>query len=223
VGPWLGACIVPARISNALHLEEGAEVLEVRLPPPAYRWGNRLQTPADTQTAHAFMRYSLAPAKMQYAFRTLLMLYTAAFALYVAATHRATLDAVVGTPTSDAAWVQTTLPLGEGGCGVASAADVAPVAPMAEVLQSLAQAEPMLGGDRQLVFPLATEVGLLDALNARLPPPLEPLANWKRTGKVKQPEGEVRSQHWWSARLTPLKAAALLEAATGQDVASLEA
>jgi len=76
----------------------------------------------------------------------------------------------VGTPTSDGAWVQTTLPLsGEGGCGVASAVDVAPVARSAGVMQFLARAELMLGCDRQLVVPLANDAGLLDALNARLP------------------------------------------------------
>jgi len=87
---------------------------------------------------------------------------------------------VVGTPTSDAAWVQTTLPLSEG-CGIASAADVAPVAQLAGVMQFLARAEPMLGFDRQLVVPLATEAGLRDALNAPLPQALEPLASWTRT------------------------------------------
>jgi len=57
-----------------------------------------------------------------------------------------------------------------GGCGVASALDVAPVARLAGVLQLLARAEPILGCDRQLVVPLATEAGLLDAFYARLPP-----------------------------------------------------
>jgi len=84
---------------------------------------------------------------------------------------------VVGTPVSAAAWVQATLPISEGGCGVASASDVAPVARLAGILQFLARAEPMLDCDRQQVIPLATEAGLLDALNARLPPTLEPLAS----------------------------------------------
>jgi len=70
-------------------------------------------------------------------------------------------DAVVGMPTSDAAWVQTTLPMSEGGCGVASAADVAPVAQLAGVMKFLARAEPMLGCVRQLVVPLATEAGFI--------------------------------------------------------------
>jgi len=90
-------------------------------------------------------------------------------------------------------------------------------------MQFLARAEPLLGRDLQLVVPLATEAGLLDALNARLPPALEPLASWTRTGKVELPDGEVRRQHWWSARMTQVKAAALLEAATGRDVPRLGA
>jgi len=61
------------------------------------------------------------------------------------------------------------MPVNEGGCGVASAFDVAPVARLAGVLQFLARAEPLQGCDRQLVMSLA-EAGLLDALNARLPP-----------------------------------------------------
>jgi len=85
-------------------------------------------------------------------------------------------------------------------------------------MQFLARAEPLLGCDRQQVVPLATEAGLLDALNVRLPPALEPLASWTRTGKVELPDGDMRRQQWWSARLTQVKAAALLEAATGRGV-----
>jgi len=132
-------------------------------------------------------------------------------------------DAVVGTPTSDAAWVQTTLPMSEGGCGVASAAEVAPVARLAGVMQFLARVELMLGCDRQLIVPLATEAGLLDALNARLPPALEALGSWTRTGKSELPDEDVRRQHWWSSRVTQAKAAALLEAATWRDIPRLEA
>jgi len=116
-------------------------------------------TLADTQSAHALMQSCLGPAKVQYALRTLPLRHTAAFAADVTATQRATWDAVVGAPTSDAAWGQTTLPLGEGGCGIASASDMAPVARMAGVMQFLARAEPMLSCDRQLVVPLATEAG----------------------------------------------------------------
>jgi len=149
--------------------------------------------------------------------------HTAVFAADVTGTQRATWDAVVGTPTSDAAWVQTTLPMSEGGRGVASAIDVAPVARLAGIMQFLARAEPMLGCDRQLVVPLATEAGLLNALNARLPPGLEPLTSWTRMGKVELPDGDVRRQHWWSSRVTQVKAASLLEAAIGRDVPRLHA
>jgi len=90
-------------------------------------------------------------------------------------------------------------------------------------MQFLAGAELMLGCDRQLVMPLATEAGLLGALNARLPPALEPMASWTRTGKVELPDGDVRRQHRWSSRVTLAKAAALLEAATGRDIPRLEA
>jgi len=71
--------------------------------------------------------------------------------------------------------------------------------------------------------PLATEEGQLDALNAHLPPALEPLASWTRTGKVELPDGDFRRRHWWSSRVTQAKAAELLEAATGRDVPRLEA
>jgi len=169
------------------------------------------------------MRSCLGKAKVQYALRSLPLRHTAVFAADVTATQRATWDAVVGTPTSDAAWVQTTRPMSEGGCGVASAADVAPVARLGGIMQFLAWAEPKLGCDRQLVLPLATEAGLLDALNAHLPPALEPLASWTRTGKVELPDGNVRRQHWWSSRVTQVKAAALLDLATGRDVPRLEA
>jgi len=84
---------------------------------------------------------------------------------------------VVGTPVSAAAWMQATLTISEGGCGVASASNVPPVTRLAEILQFLARAQPTLDCDRQLVFPLITKAGLLDALNARLQPALELLAS----------------------------------------------
>jgi len=60
-------------------------------------------------------------------------------------------------------------------------------------MQFLARAEPLRG--RQLVVPLATEAGLLDALNARVRPAIDSLASWTRTGKVQVPDGYVGSQH----------------------------
>jgi len=40
---------------------------------------------------------------------------------------------------------------------------------------------------------------------------------------VELPDGNVRRHYWWSSRLTQVKVAALLEAATGRDVPRLEA
>jgi len=178
---------------------------------------------ADTKCSHALMRSCLGPAKVQYAIRTLPLRHTAVFAADVTAIQRATWDAVVGTPTSDAAWVQNTLAMSDGGFGVASAPDDAPVLRRAGVMQFIARAEPMLGFDRQLVVPLADEAGQLDALNACLSPALESLASCYRTGKVELPDGDVRRQHWWSSRLTRAKPAAPLEAATGRDIPRLKA
>jgi len=110
--------------------------------------------------------------------------------------QRAKWNTVVGTPFSAAAWVQATLPISERGCGVTSVSDVAPVARLAGILQFLARAEPVLDCDRQLVVPLATEQGLLDAFNSPLPPTLDSLESWLRTGKVELPDGEVRRQQW---------------------------
>jgi len=94
---------------------------------------------------------------------------------------------------------------------------------LAGVMQFLARAEPLLGCDRQLVVPLAIEAGLLDALNARLPPALEPLASWKHTGKVELPMGTCGVNTCDQPVLTQVKAAALIEGATGRDVPCLEA
>jgi len=134
----------------------------------------------------------LGSSKVQYALRTLPLRHTAVFAADVTVTQRATWAAVVGTHPSDTAWVQTKLPMSEGEGEVASAADVAPVARLGGVTQFLARTEPMLGCERQLIEPLATEAGLLDALYARLPPALDPLASWTRTGSVELPDGDVR-------------------------------
>jgi len=184
--------------------------------------GKFARTCAAVATLADTLRSCQGPTKVHYALRNLQLRQTAAFAEEVTSTQPSTWDSVVGAPTSDAAWVQTTLTLSEGGCGVASASDVAPVARLAGATQFLARAEPMQGCDRQLVVPLATEAGLLDALNARLPPAVEPLASWTRTGKVELPDGDVRRQHLWSARLTQVKAASILNATTGRDVPRLE-
>jgi len=239
VGSGPGARGVPARSSDTPVLgrrHRGAESPDP-IPPLPITGGGPLGCPEGQVRAHMRGRsgpgghperpcaHAVLPgaAKVQYALRTLHIRHTAAFAADVTANQRATWDAVVGTPTSDAAWWRTTLQLSECGCGVASTSDVAPVARLAGVNQFLARAEPFRGCDRQLVLPLATEAGPLDALNARLPLALEPLASWTRTGKVELPDGDVRRQHRWSARLTQMKAAVLLEAATGRDVRCLEA
>jgi len=140
----------PLASARRLHLEAGTEVLGVPVHSPLYhspveahlgalrsqfaRTCTAVAALADTQCAHALVRSCLGLAKVQYALRTLPLRHTAAFEADVTATQRATWDAVVGSSTSDAAWVQTTLPMSEGGCGVASAADVAPVARLAGVM-----------------------------------------------------------------------------------------
>jgi len=204
-GPGLVPAASPFAAATRLLLERGTELLGVPIHAPLYpsplgahlgalkgkfaRTCAAVAALADTQCAHSLMRSCLGPGKVQYALRTLPIRHTAAFAADVTATQRATWDAVVGTPASGAAWVQAKLPLSEGGCGVASASDVAPVTRLAGFMQFLARAEPLLGCDRQLVVPLATEAGLLEVLNARLPPALEPLASWTRTGKWNCPMG----------------------------------
>jgi len=58
-------------------------------------------------------------------------------------------------------------------------------------------------------------------------PAFQPAWNHRRagrgTGKVELPDWDVRRQHLWSARMTQVKAAALLVAATDRDVPRLEA
>jgi len=142
MGPGLVPATSPLAAATRLHLKAGTEVLGVPIHSHLYhspvgahlctlkgkfaRTSAEVAALADTQCAHALMRSGLGPAKVQCALRTLPLRHTAVFAADVTATQRATWDAVVGTPTSDKEWVQTTLPMSEGGCGVASAADVAP-------------------------------------------------------------------------------------------------
>jgi len=80
----------------------------------------------------------------------------------------------------------------------------------------------MLDCDRQFVVPLATEAGLL-TLTPACPPPSNIWRAKYGSGRVELPEGDVRRQHWWSYRVIQVKAAALLEAASGRDVPRLEA
>jgi len=122
-GPGLVPAASPLAPATRLHLEGGTGVLGVPIhsalyPSPVGAHQGALEGRfARTCAAHALMRSCLGPAKVKYAFRTLPNRHTAAFAADVTATQRATWEAVVGTPGSDAAWVQTTLPLSEGGAG----------------------------------------------------------------------------------------------------------
>jgi len=146
-GPGLVHASSPLTSATRLYLEEDMEVLVVPIHSSVYYAlvGTHLGTLkgtfartcaavtalADTQCAHALMLSCPGTPKLQHALRTLPLRYTASFAADVTVTKRASWDAVVGKPTSHAAWVQTTLPMSECGCGVASAADVAPVARLA--------------------------------------------------------------------------------------------
>jgi len=143
-GPGLVPASSPLTAATSLHLEEGTEELGEPIHSPLYqspvgahlgalkgkfaRTCAAVAALADTQCARALMLSCLGPAKVQYALHTLRIRHTAAFAADVTAIQSAIWDAVVGTPTSDAALVQTTLPMSVGGYGLASAADVAPVA-----------------------------------------------------------------------------------------------
>jgi len=133
-GPVLVSAASPLVAATRLHSKGGTDVLGVQIHAPLYpspvwthlvvlrgtfaRTCAAVAALADTQSAHALMRSCLGPAKVQYAIRTLPIRHTAAFAADFTATQRATWDAVVGTPTSDAAWVQTTLPLRRAAAGL---------------------------------------------------------------------------------------------------------
>jgi len=152
-GPGLVPAASPLAAATRLFLEVCTELLGVPTHSPLYpspvgTYVGALKGKFARKCAHALMCSCLRPAKVQYALRTLPIRHTAAFAGDVSGNQRATWDAVVGTPTSDAAWVQTTLTLSEGGCGVASGSNVAPVARLVGVMQFLARAEPFQGCDR---------------------------------------------------------------------------
>jgi len=92
------------------------------------------------------------------------------------------------------------LPLAERG-GFSSAAFLATVARLAGIPQFMAQAEGMLECDRPWLEGVMAEKGMLEAMEAlpaRLPDNLEPLAGWTRTGALSLPHGECRRQKWWS-------------------------
>jgi len=150
----------PLASAPRLHLQQGTEVLGVPIQSPLYpsaveahlvKLGAKFAHTcsavgglADTQSAHALMRNCLGPAKGQYALLTLPLRHTAAFAEGITVTQRAIWNTLVGKPVSAAAWVQATLLVLNGGCGVASASEMVPVAPFVGILQFLARAEPML-------------------------------------------------------------------------------
>jgi len=118
-GPGLVPASSPLTAATRLHLEEVPDVLGVQIHSTLYHApvgthlgtlkGKLARTCAavaaleDTQCTHALIRSCLGPPKVHYALRTLPLRHTAVFRADVTATQRATWDAVVGTPTSDAA------------------------------------------------------------------------------------------------------------------------
>jgi len=210
-GPGLVPAMSPVAAAPRLHLEEGTEVMGIPIHSPVYasaveahlgklgakfaRTCSAVGGQTDSQSVHALLRNCLGTAKVQSALRTLSLRQTAAFSEGVTVTQRSTWNALVGAPVLAAARVQSNLPISEGGCGVASASEVGQVARLAGVKHFFARAEPQLGCERRRVVPLATEGGLLDALNARLQPTLEPLASWRRTSQVELPDEDVRPKH----------------------------
>ena len=81
------------------------------------------------------------------------------------------------------AWMQATLPLSMGGCGIQAADTLAPVARLGGVLQYLRHAKTIAGRAPGLIGPLPEADGsLLASLRDRLPPDLAPLTMWERSG-----------------------------------------
>ena len=88
----------------------------------------------DTQVAHRLLRQCLGPGRVMYALRTLPLAATAALAISATDAQRAALATLVGTPVSDLAWMQATLPVSLGGCGLTDVAALAPVARLGGLL-----------------------------------------------------------------------------------------
>ena len=98
--------------------------------------------------------------------------------------------AIAGRPLTIDAWMQATLPLSMGGCGIQAADTLAPVARLGGVLQYLQHAEAIAGRAPGLIGPLPeTDGSLLADLRAHLPPDLAPLTTWERSGQIPYAEG----------------------------------
>ena len=159
-----------------------------------------------------------------YALRTLPLPETTALAEAATETQRDALATLVGGPVTDLAWMQATLPIALGGCGLADVSALAPVARLGSLLQYLRGAVTLLGTlETPGAAGLTSDRGLLRRLEQVLPPAQEPLASWVRSGIIVCPDGPEARQHWWTNQLHGAHRRELQAAAAGRDVPRLEA
>ena len=159
----------------------------------------RIAALPDSQVAHALLRQCLGPCNVQHLLRWLPARLTATMATAITVAQKAAFGAIAGRPLTIEAWMQATLPLSMGGCGIQAADTLAPVARLGGVLQYLQYAEAIAGRAPGLIGPLPeTDGSLLVALRARLPPDLARLTAWERSGQITLCRGDAAKQHWWS-------------------------
>jgi hypothetical protein len=175
----------------------------------------------DRQVAHALMRVCVGANRLAFLLRVLdtdttLPLWDTADAALRQAWGR-----VVGGPLTTTAWIQSTLPVSMGGCGITSVNTLGPVARLAGILQFLQHGPRMCGSDDGLTVRLRRCTATIQAVSTVLPPELAPLPQWRQAGTINTPPDDTWQQSWWWRHAHEVSKRALLAAAHTRDVPRL--
>ena len=124
---------------------------------------------SDKQAAHSLLRVCVGANRLAFLLRVLdteatQSLWGEADALLQQAWGR-----VVGAPLTDAAWLQSTLPVSQGGCGIIAVTKLGPVARLASILQFIKHGLGIAGADDGLCVRVRCHKGTLSAAAAILP------------------------------------------------------
>ena len=137
----------------------------------------------DKQVAHSVLRACLGPVQAQFLLRTVDHSCTREMAATIESGQRKAWGRVVGGDLSPQAWLQSTLPISKGGCGLQFASQMALDGRAASTISFMQKGDMFLGLDEGISHRISKDVGLLGALRAATSPALEPIKSWCENGR----------------------------------------
>ena len=156
----------------------------------------------DKQVAHSILRVCLGPVKASYLLRTVPYVHTKGMVAVLEAAQRASWATVVGGNLSPQAWIQSTMPISQGGCGLHLASNVGLSGRVSSILAFLTNGPATLGADAALGDRLRSEIPLVNAIRNATSQVFEPVKTWLEADQITIPiDSTTHRQGWWTARL----------------------